>query len=313
MDSFAFVLNVTSLDADSFTLAPGHILRRAQPEEIALIKANVTKFAGGSHSFFGFVLWEGKLPFSAGTRIEELPESEWRYFVISFTGSNVTLVDIQRALDLAPTELEIAFAVLFTPAVMGGIVIQPDRLFRVLEDTRGAFHGVDVEPPLVSVSQAAVEEIQTIFSQLRSSDPLLIDVKALAGRIGALKSLSYQSPLTFLGYFAILESLLSHAPKASDPYDSITRQVKTKIALLNNRFASRIDYSPFQAAPAETVWTKMYTYRSAVAHGSTPSFTGDLASLRNHEQALGLLKRTVKAVVRQALIEPQLLLDLREC
>ena len=55
----------------------------------------------------------------------------------------------------------------------------------------------------------------------------------------------------------------------------------------------------------------MYQYRSVLAHGGRVEFTGDLATLRNHAQALGLLRDTVKAVIRQAL--PRLLLDLREC
>ena len=56
----------------------------------------------------------------------------------------------------------------------------------------------------------------------------------------------------------------------------------------------------------------MYNYRNCLAEGTTPTFEGDLAILASQAQALGLLKRTVKAVVRQALIEPQLLIDLKE-
>jgi hypothetical protein len=57
----------------------------------------------------------------------------------------------------------------------------------------------------------------------------------------------------------------------------------------------------------------MYAYRSLVAHGGTPEFTGGLKLLRDHDTALVLLKDTVKAVMRQTLTEPQLLVDLREC
>lgn len=57
----------------------------------------------------------------------------------------------------------------------------------------------------------------------------------------------------------------------------------------------------------------MYTYRSLVAHGGTTRFTGELRALGNHENALKLVKETVKSVLRYALDDPQLLLDLREC
>jgi len=313
MNSFAFVVNVASLEADSFTLASGQVLRRAQEDEIAVIKATIDRFNGGLHSFVGFSPWEGKLPFIAGRRIESLPEPEWRYFVIAFEGSHETLIDIQQASDLSSTELEIGFAVLFTfPGSTGGFVFHPGRLFQALEDCNQAAYGLNLQA-LIHVSEAVAQDIATLCVKLRSADRRLIDVKALASRIGDLKLLPSRSPLRFLGYFAILESVLSHPPKLSDPYDFIMRQVKTKIAFLNNRFDRKLDYSRFSGAPAETIWTKMYTYRNLLAQGTMPTFDGELAILASDAQALGLLKRTLKAILRQALIEPQLLLDLKDC
>jgi len=312
MNSFAFVLNVASLEVENLTLAPGQVLRRAQADEIEVIKSTIDRFNGGLHSFVGFTPWEGKLPFVAGKRIEILPESEWRYFIIAIEGSHQTLTDIQQASDLAPTELEIGFVVLFTfPGSPGGFVFHPGRLYQALEDCNQAAYGLNLQS-LVHVTERVARDIADLCAKLRCADRRLIDVKALAARIGDLKLLPSRSPLIFLGYFAILESLLSHPPKSSDPYDFVIRQVKTKIALLNNRFDRKIDYSKFSGAPAETIWAKMYNYRNCLAEGTTPTFEGDLAILASHAQALGLLKRTVKAIVRQALIEPQLLLDLKE-
>lgn len=313
MNSFAFVVNVASLEAESFTLAPGQVLRLAQPDEIAVIKSTIDRFNGGLHSFVGYTLWEGKLPFIPGKRIEILPETEWRYFVIAFEGSHETLSDIQHASDLAPIEIEIGFAVLFTfPGSPGGFVFHPGRFFQSLEDCNQAAYTLNLQS-LVHVNERVAQDIATLCAMLRAADRRLIDVKALAARIGDLKLLPSRSPLIFLGYFAILESILSHSPKFSDPYDFVMRQVKTKIAFLNNRFERKIDYSKFSGAPAETVWAKMYNYRNLLAQGATPTFDGDLAILASHAQALGLLKRTLKAVVRQALVEPQLLLDLKDC
>lgn len=123
----------------------------------------------------------------------------------------------------------------------------------------------------------------------------------------------YNSTLRFLGYFAILESLLTHPPKSSDPYDSITRQVKNKINLLNNRWEIKLDYSNFGEARDGTIWNKMYAYRSSVAHGGNPDFSGELSILGSHLNALKLVKETVKALIRQVLFEPQLMMDLRKC
>ena len=181
------------------------------------------------------------------------------------------------------------------------------RIFHVLEDarTRDAF--------FVHVSEGDLQEIINISSQLQRTEGQLIDIKRLSNQVGQLKGFPHQSPLRFLGYFAVLESLLTHPPKGTDPYDSVTRQVKKKISLLDNRWTRRIDYSLFGGGAPDTVWNKMYAYRSLLAHGGSTNFTGDLTTLGSHDQALQLVKETVKAVIRQALIEPRLLLDLREC
>jgi hypothetical protein len=58
----------------------------------------------------------------------------------------------------------------------------------------------------------------------------------------------------------------------------------------------------------------MNDYRSVVAHGGIPDFTGgELAALKSPDQALKLLKETTKALIRHALSEPQLIVDLRDC
>ena len=57
----------------------------------------------------------------------------------------------------------------------------------------------------------------------------------------------------------------------------------------------------------------MYEYRSRLAHGGEGDFSGKLQVLGSPDRALELLKQTVKTAIRQALIEPQLIFDLRNC
>jgi hypothetical protein len=305
-ENFAFVMNVARLtDSATYLLAPGHLLRRATPEEITAIKGGMEHIPG-VHARH---LWEYEL----GTGVlRRLPESEWRYFVIAFQGTNATICDLKEAFALLPVEIEIGLTVVHqdwdTPGrFVPSRIWSPAYEFHVLEAARlnASF--------FVDLSSAEVAEISTIHSQLRQTDSSLIDVKRLVRQLIQLKELPHQSPLRFLGYFALLESVLTHAPKPTDPYDSITRQVKKKLTLLNRRLAAPIDYGPFSGTPAETVWSKMYSYRSIIAHGGMPEFTGDLAILGNQGNALKLVKETVKKIVRQAMIEPQLLVDLREC
>lgn len=311
--NFAFVMNVSSLvGASSFTLAPGHELRRANDYERSTIDAALLEV--GLDLRRGLNPW--KLRFTPG-HVEKLPEADWRYFVIGFqeTSPNPletirTLNELSAVFRVAPLELKIAITFGITDGHSNSPCLwsmrHPSGLFHQLQGAElGWLEFVDV-------SASDVSEITAIHTQLRQHCNTLVDVKRYMRELEELQGLPTASPLLFLGYFALLESLLTHQPDPKDPLDSITRQVKNKVALLDNRFQRRLDYSPFAITP-DKVWTKMYGYRSRLAHGDTPSFDGGLAALGDHEKALQLLKETVKAIIRQALREPQLVADLRNC
>src|SRR5438128_614843 len=100
-ESFAFVLNIWRLSgADSFMLAPGHELRRATAQEIAVIHESLGNYGPQPHWMFQH-LWKREGP-SSGGNVRLLPENEWRYYVISFAGNNNTLSELEGAFDLAP-------------------------------------------------------------------------------------------------------------------------------------------------------------------------------------------------------------------
>ena len=187
------------------------------------------------------------------------------------------------------------------------VIFDPGRLFNSLRSVSAE------ELTFVDITVADVDDIKKLHNQLRDYKHETISIQNTTQQLLDLEALSYESPLPFLGYFAILESLLTHQPRKTDTIDSITRQIVKKVILLDNRWNPRIDYSPFPGAKAETIWTTMYGYRSSLAHGGTPDFKNEFQSLGDHRVALKLLKWTVKGVLRQALIEPQLIADLRNC
>jgi hypothetical protein len=300
---FAFVANLKALrGGGAVLLATGHVLRRARDKEIETIKKHLKELLTGPQ-FFMADAWERRL--FQGTGIQELlPESEWRYYVIAFHGNNSTIDRIREASEIAPVELEI----LFTTVNGGrGVVWHADHVFQAVQEAQ---HNDDF---FVDFSAGDAAQVKRVRLLLESTAGEVMNINWFISQLSALKGFPRRSTLRFLGYFAVLESLLTHPPRPTDPYDSITRQVKKKLTLLDHRWSRRIDYSPFGDTPAETVWGKMYAYRSAVAHGGTPDFNSLLSVLRNHATALRLLQETAKAVVRYALEEPLLVLDLRDC
>ncbi len=308
-ENYAFVMNIWELTGlDRYELAPGHVLRRATPDETAVVKSTLARLAGGYARLVEY-FWEQRWP-QQGSTIERAPEPEWRYFVIVFNGRSLkTLNSIQGASDLASCELEVAFTILGDRAAGPSheLTYIPRRLFHVLDSARSD------EAFFYPLSRNDLDTIVGIRQKLEAHDERLINVGRLVQQMSDLKAVPHESPLRFLGYFTILESLLTHTPKPSDPYDSLSRQVRKKVALLDHRWGRPLDYSPFGDTPPDRIWTKMYTYRSLLAHGAEASFTGELQILGSHDRALRLIRETVKSIIRQALEEPQLLVDLREC
>lgn len=175
------------------------------------------------------------------------------------------MVTLEKVFCIVPIELKVAFVAASWPPDAGrGLTVRiynTGRLFQILN------FPVAEPPPRVVITPTDVEQITTLFTALKSHDSRLIHMERITAQMLELEELRSDSTSKFLGYFGILESLLTHKPDPKDLYDSITRQVKNKVALLDHRWSPRLDYSAFKAVKEDTVWSKMYAYRSALAHG----------------------------------------------
>jgi len=306
--SLIFIANILCIhDAESFELEPGYILRKASKEEIAILKEHYKLLTPFPQLLYD-ELWEGELPQNRFPQTI-LPEDNWRYYVVAFDKRNEYYEYLTTAFLLSPKELENLFTLNYQKEFdKWGIQWNREGLFQVLQE-------ILTKPNYFSeVNVADIEMIKSISTQFKdhgNKEPILKDI---IQQIHVLKGISIKSPLKYLGYFGLLESLLTHAPKLTDPYDSIGRQIRKKIALIDNRMSNKIDYSSFKGMNPETIWTKMYSFRSKLAHGDPVDFSSnEFKALVNYETALKLLKETVKAVTRQALKEPTLLVDLKDC
>jgi len=306
---FAFVLNVKKLIDDSpIELAPGYTLRRARELEVEYIKEFITKeFGRGSST----AIWETR-PTASGKQ-PRLPKKLWRYFVIEFGDDDPNLDLLESALAVAPTSLDIGFAKLRVDVkgvVRPACLYRAPSLFQSLSSLDMA--GADRDDLMKSLGKADGEQINEIFLRMAAHDPATLDLSQVIELLLELKDLPRFSPLQILGYFAILESVLTHQPNPDDRYESITRQITQKLALLNRRWHPVLEYSRFGGASHEKIWTKMYAYRSSIAHGREPEFKSQLALLQNAETANALIRDTVKKAVCHAYAEPQLVKDLHD-
>lgn len=109
--------------------------------------------------------------------------------------------------------------------------------------------------------------------------------------------------------FSALEALITHNPL--DSGDSITKQLVSKINLLNNRFENPIDENILtNKISLDKFIKKLYTFRSAMAHGGCFKYDN---FIENEQMGCWYVKSILKKCLIQAIKEPKLIVDLSKC
>jgi hypothetical protein len=172
-ENYAFVMNISGLvGAANFTLAPGHNLRHASPEEVSVIREILHRMNGPSIVPVSLP-WEYRR--TDGGRAEPIPEADWQYFVISFPGTNETLLALEQAFIVAPLELKIGFTVLRHFGGRG-LMWHAGRLFQLLDN---AWWNL----VFLEVTASDAEAISIVHSQFQQHDQRLVDVGRLVRQL----------------------------------------------------------------------------------------------------------------------------------
>lgn len=296
-----------------FAIADDITFDRAMADEVAQLKAILAKrapsFLGEPFEFHEF---EGRYADgqSGAWLLNALPQDEWRYFVIRCEDNGVTAIELSRVCQISHAWLDVGTLTLLAA---GGYTSNPYAMIGLY--AMGSFRTTS------TVTSEHLAEIAELFSLMRARVGTLAapgeypEIRRALEMLDSLKILLPASPFHVIGLFSIIEMLITHNPKLEDRGDSITHQMKSKIPLLSRRFDRPLPYTEYfgSIAPA-TVWSGLYAYRSAIAHGGTADFTqGSLKCLKGAQNADSFLRITVQSLLRHTLREPDLYRDIRAC
>lgn len=173
---------------------------------------------------------------------------------------------------------------------------------------------------LINLSNELIEDFKKTIS-------LVLDIQPRIGSYNSLrksiidfsnhKEISELSPFKIIAIISSLELLLTDG--SHDRINSINKQLQTKINLLNNISEEPIDFTDFINGPdtltLEKVIEAIYTYRNKVAHGDFIEFKKSLTILEHIEfkDLVRFLIRLSQVVFKEALIRPDLIVDLKKC
>lgn len=233
-----------------------------------------------------------------------LERKDWRYHIISYAGTGAEAYRVLRAASL--TRLAVgSWAEIHTEGEYGTGKVAGwgvDQLVGTLIHQSSHSHRAAIlDSTAATELRDSYERYIALDSKKHPSAARAIDL------LDGLRRIPEGSDLRILGLFAVIEMLLTHKPNDKEIGDSLLHQISTKIPLLSARFSSPLDYSAFGSASEETIWKRLYGYRSTIAHGGTPDFNGSLSLLRNREVAVEFLENATRRLVRHALNEPELL------
>jgi len=312
---FALVANVGRIQHDTpYDFGDGLHIRKARRNEIATLQSLIhltrplTPLTPTRNPYETELHSTETTPGNVTYSTTELPEDDWRYHVIAFEGSNAKLHEFIEASIVTRSRLELGPTVFAMPGVKSPGFGGGTALGRLWDELTHS------DEPFITLDVVHLEDLKLVYRRVGNIDNDRVELRGAMKRFAQLDGIPTHSPLRFLGYVSILESMITHAPDSKDPYDSLTRQVRQKMLLVGRRCTIPIPYEIFgtDVKPA-TLWTRLYEYRSAIAHGATADFSGRLQCLKNPAAALEFIGATTVAVMRQALEEPDLIADLRAC
>ncbi|PZU96362.1 MAG: hypothetical protein DCE90_09920 [Pseudanabaena sp.] len=238
-----------------------------------------------------------------------LPKERWKYWVIAFEGQNEKIHELQSLSRLMPINFEIGLQLFYSEKgkKMAHILISPYAALRY-SNWDQAFG----KPEIITTAQiASIGELHKMYQNLPDQFNF---VRIAVQNFSSLSDIPNGSDLVIVGLFAIIESLITHAPRLSESLDSINHQITNKIMLLRKRFSREVlPKGYFMDAGEDKIWKKLYSYRSAVAHGTPANFEGDHQILKDRVTVIKFLQDNIKELIILGLKEPEFLYDLRKC
>jgi hypothetical protein len=310
MNSFVFIGDVLSIEGSmiSIELIENYFLRKAVDDEIDNIKLRISSLGREDWLDYRFEATE-ECTLEGSSVFKKTDRKNWNYWIVSHNETQANL-DLLDALSLCNKDINVLFQCIYNEnAESFGFMLQHHKYYNFLEEIIGKN-----EIKLFTFSDR--DEINRLFNLIKryksNSNQEYMYINKALDDFRHLKMIPKRTSFFYVGMFSIIESLLTHNSSNSDK--GIVHQLATKLSLLNKRFEHPLELGKFFKSPAsfENTIKKLYTYRSAIAHGDFADFKKELSALETKETASEFLYVLLKNVIIQSLKEPSLITDLKK-
>lgn len=297
-------------------LFENYVLKKANEEQIEYIQDFIADYTKILHNKVNRYEYYAS-PKDNGLIYNHLERNDWNYWIIEHTEINMS-DSVPLALGLSKMDLTI----LFEAAYIGIKTAEGKEVAGTLSNqltTLTFFYNTRFEKlEKKMLTELDVKEINGLFHSIgkfkETEEDFEFIKKALQDFL-KLQEIPKDSPFRILGYFSILELLLTNYKPNEN---SINNQLQAKINLVNNQIENSINFSDyFQGADTnslELIVGKLYHYRNDIAHGNKSDFEKQLFILKNNKIFIEeFLRALTKRVLIFAVEESKLIADLKMC
>lgn len=287
------------------------LIRRPDDKELETIRKLIYQSSGSAPPWMPYEATISEQE-GGGLRASKTDDPEkWKYWVLCDEDST-SIHRFEVIARLLSPSIEIALKLqYFTPENGEEVCGYSPRPPHILE--RYGLLDKGIRLPTI-FSESMVEELRRLDALHNALADDFNFIKEALAVFNDLHRVTDSSNLKAIGYFSVIEALVTHAPRLSETLDSISHQIRGKLILLSKRFARSINTCDmFGDIRQDKLWSKLYEYRSWIAHGRRPSFEGQLSVLKNSDNVASFLDLVCKQLLILSFMEPDLVRDLREC
>lgn len=301
---------------DTIELFEKYVLKKANQEQVKTIRNFIADYTKILHHNINRYEYYAE-PTKDGHTFIPLERKDWKYWIIEYPEINMSN-SVPLALALSKLDLTI----LFTGAYTGNKTIDGKEVAGVVSNqlkTLNFFYNTQFDKlKSKPITKTNITEINNLFYSLQEFDKIknnyeFID-KALDDYLN-LQNIQEKSTFRILGYFSILELLLTNYKPNEN---SINNQLQTKINLVNNQVKNPINFREYfggaDTNTLEIIIAKLYQYRNDIAHGNKSDFEKQLNIFKNSKSYIQeFLRDLTKNVLTFAIKNSELTSDLKKC
>jgi hypothetical protein len=252
-------------------------------------------------------------------------QDNFHYYLLSDDYGGRRVHDLEQALLLLNPSIDLSIRIASMFEEGNQLIKVIGASFMMLHIYERYHYGIPTSSRF-SLTTAQLQLAEDIRQKINSLAVSYEFIKYAAQMLKELRTVSQSSRFQVIGFFSIIESLVTHKPRLAESLDSISFQLRGKLRLLNNRMEQKSllteIFGKLEGKDKEKeVWNKLYSYRSVLAHGSAIDFNvktskdkeTDFSILISSEKVVKFLSMFTRNLLLHALEEPQLFADLKEC